>query len=144
MLQMINKIIDGIIAAIVSEFGEGYEIYTESVEQGFEEPSFSILCLNPTINQKLGKRYFRTNQFCIYYFPESAEKRTECHAVAERLIGALELITVDGDLCRGTEIHHEVVDDVLSFFVNYDMFVIKAQDTETAMESLSQKTDMKG
>ncbi len=141
---MINKIIDGIIAAIVSEFGEGCEIYTESVEQGFEEPSFSILCLNPTINQKLGKRYFRTNQFCIYYFPESDEKRSECHAVAERLIGALELITVDGDLCRGTEIHYEVVDDVLSFFVNYDMFVIKAQDTETAMESLSQKTDMKG
>lgn len=141
---MINKIIDGIIAAIISEFGEGYEIYTESVEQGFEEPSFSILCLNPAISQKLGKRYFRTNQFCIHYFPESPDKRTECNAVAERLIGALELITVDGDLCRGTEIHSEIVDDVLSFFVNYDLFVIKEHSAETAMESLSQKTDMKG
>jgi hypothetical protein len=141
---MINKIIDGIIAAILSEFGEGVEIYTESVEQGFAEPSFSILCLNPSISQKLGKRYFRSNQLCIHYFPESAEKRTECHAVAERLIGALELITVDGDLCRGTEMHHEITDDVLSFFVNYDMYVIKDVATETAMESLDQKTDMKG
>lgn len=141
---MINKIIDGIIATIRSEFKGDYDIYTESVEQGFEEPSFSILCLNPTVNQKLGQRYFRQNKFCINYFPKSTERRTECQAVAERLTWALELITVDGDLCRGTDIHSEIVDDVLSFFVNYDLFVIKNQPTEPNMESLSQKTETKG
>ncbi len=32
---MINKIIDGISKAIFAEFGAGYEIYTESIEQGY-------------------------------------------------------------------------------------------------------------
>ena len=43
---MINEIIDGISVAINTEFGDDYEIYTESIEQGLEEPCFSILCLN--------------------------------------------------------------------------------------------------
>ena len=42
MFQMINKIIDGISVAINSEFGDPYEIYTESIEQGLVEPCFSI------------------------------------------------------------------------------------------------------
>ena len=144
MFQMINKIIDGISVAINSEFGDPYEIYTESIEQGLVEPCFSILCLNPTINQVLGKRYFRRNQFCIHYFPSSDEKWSECHVVIERLMGALETITVDGDLCRGTNIHCEVVDNVLSFFVNYSMYVYKEESTKPTMETVHYNTRMKG
>lgn len=141
---MINKIIDGISVAINSEFGDPYEIYTESIEQGLNEPCFSILCLNPTINQVLGKRYFRTHQFCIHYFPSSDEKKSECHAVTERLMDALEIITVDGDLCRGTGMHSEVVDNVLSFFVNYDMYVYKEKPAAPAMETVTYNTNAKG
>ena len=141
---MINKIIDGISVAIHSEFGDPYEIYTESIEQGLIEPCFSILCLNPTVNQVLGKRYFRTNQFCIHYFPSSNEKQSECYAVIDRLVNALEIITVDGDQCRGTDIHSEVVDNVLSFFVNYDMYVYKEKDAEPNMEDLIYNGNAKG
>lgn len=141
---MINKIIDGISVAINSEFGDPYEIYTESIEQGLIEPCFSILCLNPTINQKLGRRYFRTNQFCIHYFPSSSEKRSECQVVIERLISALEIINVGGDQCRGTGMHSEIEDDVLSFFVNYDMYIYKEQSTEPAMETVVHDTRLKG
>ena len=141
---MINKIIDGISVAINSEFGDSHEVYTEDIEQGLEEPCFSILCLNPTINQVLRKRYFRTNQFCIHYFPSSSEKRSECHAVAERLMNTLETITVDGDLCRGTDMHSEVTDGVLSFFVNYDMYVYKKQVVESTMETVSHSMNVKG
>ena len=141
---MIKAIIDALSIAINAEFGESYEIYTESVEQGLEEPCFSILCLNPKIDQKLGKRYFRTNMFCIHYFPKSDEKRSECHSVAERLFSALEYITITGDLCRGTEMHYEVVDNVLSFFVNYDMHVYKDEPVEFMMESVTHNTGTKG
>lgn len=141
---MINKIIDGISVAINSEFGDHCEIHTESIEQGLIEPCFSILCLNPTINQVLGKRYFRRNQFCVHYFPSSDEKRSECFTVLERLMDALEIITVDGDQCRGTDMHGEVVDNVLSFFVNYDMYVYKETTAEPMMEDVSYNTNMKG
>lgn len=131
---MINKINSGISAAIGSEFGDGYDIHKESVEQGLEAPCFSILCLNPKVEQFLGKKYFRTNQFCVHYFPSTAERNAECHATAERLFNALEYITVDADLCRGTEMHYEINDGVLSFFVNYDMFVYKKEEDAPCME----------
>lgn len=141
---MINKIIDGISVAINAVFGDPYEIYTESVEQGLKEPCFSILCLNPTIQQFLGKRYFRTSQFCIHYFPSSNEPRSECSSVMETLFHTLETITVDGDLIRGTSMHGEISDGVLSFFVNYDMYVYKSEESNTMMESVSHNTDLKG
>ena len=141
---MINKIIDGISVAINSEFGDQNEIYTESIEQGLVEPCFSVLCLNPTIDQVLGKRYFRRNQFCIHYFPSSNEPLSECHAVLDRLMGTLDIITVDGDKCRGTGMYGEVVDNVLSFFVNYDMYVYKEEGKKPIMETVTHNTDMKG
>jgi hypothetical protein len=141
---MITAIIYALSVAINAEFGESYEIYTESVEQGFSEPCFSIICLNPRIDQKLGKRYFRTNMFCVHYFPSSDEKRSECHSVAERLFGALEYITITGDLCRGTNMRYEISDDVLLFFVNYDLFVRKDEASEQFMESVTHDTTMKG
>ena len=141
---MINKIIDGISVAINAEFGDDYEIYTESVEQGLNEPCFSILCLNPTNEQFLGRRYFRKNQFCIHYFPQSEEKNKEINEVRERLFECLELITVDGDLCRGTNMSSETSDGVLSFFVNYNMFMYKMQEGTPTMESYDYSTDVKG
>lgn len=141
---MINKIIDGISVAINSEFGDHYEIYTESIEQGLNEPCFSILCINPKIDQLLGKRYFRTNQFCIHYFPSSNEKRSECHSVMERLMNVLEIIDVEDDQCRGTDMHCEMTDGVLSFFVNYNMHIYKGKTVESAMESVNYNTNVKG
>ncbi len=47
---MINKIVDGISKAINKEFGNNYEIYTDGVEQGLNEPCFSIVSLKPTNN----------------------------------------------------------------------------------------------
>lgn len=35
---MIDKIIDAISTTIYAEFGDDYEIYTESIEQGLKEP----------------------------------------------------------------------------------------------------------
>ena len=141
---MINKIIDGISVAINSEFGDGYEIYTESIEQGLTEPCFSILCLNPTNEQFLGKKYFRTNQFGVHYFPSSDEARNESFMVMGRLFDALEYITVDGDLTMGTGMRAEFVDGVLHFFINYDMFVYKEAEPGTPMEMMKQNTGLKG
>ena len=39
---MINDIISGIATALDAEFGDGYTIYAEYVEQGFNAPCFYI------------------------------------------------------------------------------------------------------
>ena len=140
---MIKKVIDGICFAISSKFGEDCEIYTESINQGLKEGSFAIVCLNPTYTQFLGKRYFRTNQFCIHYFPKTNEPKSECLEVLESLYDALEIIEVDGDSIRGTNISNEMDEGVLHFFVNYDFFTIRKTD-ETFMEHLDHSSNVKG
>lgn len=146
---MINKIIDSISISIHSEFGDDYEIYTESIEQGLEEPCFSIFCLNPTNDLFRNNKYFRINQFGVQYFPSSQESKKECNSVLERLYGCLELITIKENksvesLTRGSRMNGEIVDGVLNFFVNYDMFVHKVEEPGDSMADLDVKTDVKG
>lgn len=141
---MINSIIESVSISLNAEFGDDYTTYTESVEQGLNEPCFFVFCINPTNRLFLGKRYFRANQFCIQYFPTDKDRaKEECNAVAERLYSCLEYITVTGDLVRGTKMNFEVVDGVLNFFVNYDLFVYKVVASD-AMEEISSDVTVKG
>lgn len=137
---MTNSIIEAISTTLDAEFGEGYEIHMEEIRQGLKTPCFFIVSLNPTAELFLGKRYFKTNNFCIQYFPQSDKIRRECNEVAERMNWCLEYITVSGDKCRGTKMHHEVVDDILNFFVNYDFFVYKREVSELMGDMESHST----
>ncbi len=141
---MTNSIIEAISISLNEEFGDGYEIFTEELEQDLKEPCFFIFCLNQKPELFLGKRYFRELPFCIQYFPQSANAQSECNAVGERMWCCLEYITIYGEEkpIRGTKMKYEVVDGVLNFFVNYDNFVIK-QEQQTPMETLKESTSLK-
>lgn len=146
---MINRIIDAISISINSEFGDDYEIYTEGVEQGLEEPCFSIFCINPTNELFRNNKYFRNNQFCIQYFPSTSEPKAECNSVLERLYGCLELITIKENettdsLTRGSRMSGEIVDGVLNFFINFNMFVYKVDVPAEKMGNLDFDNDVKG
>lgn len=134
---MINSIIEAIAIALSGEFGDGYKIYTEELRQGLKEPCFFVSCINPTNELFLWRRYFRENQFVVQYFPkDKLNARQECNAVADRLYSCLEWLTVTGDSVMGSKMHYEIADDVLSFFVNYNMFVRKVED-KILMEDLN-------
>ncbi len=141
---MINSIIESIAVALNSEFGSEYTVYTESIEQGLKEPCFFVLCINTVSRIFFDKRYFKGNQFCIQYFPaDKQRKREECSMVAERLFSCLEYVLNGSDLIRGTKMNAEIVDGILNFFVNYDLFVMKPTET-TPMEEYSQNIGAKG
>lgn len=145
---MINSIIGAISVSLNGEFGDSFRNYVENDKQELENPCFFISCINPTHNLFLGnerrKRYFRKNQFCIQFFPEDKENpKTECNSVAERMEFCLEWIRAGGDLVQGTNMKYEVIDGVLNFFVNYDLFVYRDANPEN-MEELSENIHMKG
>lgn len=142
---MISSIIKGISVAINTEFGDGYTIYTESIEQGLKEPCFFIFCLSPTNKVFFGERYFRTNQMCIQYIPTNTSvEKEECNAVVERLFNCLEYITVGEDPVRGSKMNSEIVDGILNFFVNYDLFIMKLKNEEVAMNEILKNVAVKG
>ena len=145
MHEMISSIIKGISVAINTEFGDGYTIYTESIEQGLKEPCFFISCLNPTNKVFFGERYFRTNQMCIQYIPTNTSvEKEECNTVVERLFNCLEYITVGEDPVRGSKMNSEIVDGILNFFVNYDLFIMKLKNEEVAMNEILKNVAVKG
>lgn len=134
---MVNKIIDGISIKIDELFGETYCIYSEDIEQGFNEPCFFISLLQPRSTQKLGNRSYREYNFDIHYFPSlSNEKNKEMNNVSEILMTGLEYITVNESLIRGNKIRSEVVNNVLHFYIKYSAFVIKNEAVEESMDTL--------
>lgn len=141
---MINSITEAISAAVNAEFGDDYTIYTEAVEQGLTEPCFFVLCVSSSNRVFIGKKYFRENGFCVQYLPQNKDAPLEeCRAVAERLYSALEYVSLDGDLTRGTKMNYQITDGVLSFFVNYDMFVFYKTAETDSMEGFAQNASVK-
>jgi len=140
---MINSVIDGVCLALSSTFGAGYEIYTESIEQGLTEPCFSVFCLSPTNQRYLGDKFHHSTPICVQYFPSTTEKKSECNAVFETLSECLEVIKADEAYIRGTEIHSEYANEVLSVFITYNCFTLRKEEQEN-MGDLTQNTNTKG
>lgn len=133
---MLNEIIKGISMALNTAFGDGYEIYQNDVRQGLKEPCFLIAVLQPKITPMLGRRSIWRHPFDIQYFPTDPSNNAEMFTVAETMIEALNFITLPGgDLLHGTSVNYEVVDNVLHFFVNFNLPMIRPAD-ETMMETL--------
>ena len=131
---MLADIVNGISIKLNSVFGDSYEIYTENVEQGLEEPCFFIKTLPTTNTPLLGKRKKRTYSFVISYFPEKGNE--EMMRVSETLLNEMEYITLlNGDMIRGHSLQAEIVDDVLHFSVNYVVF-LNDLSKEESMETL--------
>jgi hypothetical protein len=124
----IKELIDAIAEALFQEFGSGYELHTEKVEQGLVEPCFLIRCLNPTKNLYLGRCYKRTNQFSVQYIPSTQDAIEECNSVMERLFECLENVILYGKPIHGTELNGQITDGILNFTVNYDGFVLKGEE----------------
>lgn len=135
---MVNKIIDGISIKINEVFGDEYSIYSEGIEQGFEEPCFFICMLKPSNFDKLGNRSYREYTFDIHYFPrETNEKNFEMNSIAEELFDTLRLIEVSNDLIQGRDMEYEIVDNILHFKVKYKLFVIKEDIENEFMANFS-------
>lgn len=142
---MINNLIDGISIKLNQVFGDGFRIYSEDVKQGLKEPCFFIAVLNPSKVNMLGKRSFRQHPFDVHFFPAVQDNNAELQGMASDLYDALEWISLEnGDAVRGTNMNHEVVDGVLHFFVQYNMFIHKVEVPVDPMETLMVNNNVKG
>lgn len=138
---MVELIIESISIMLNAAFGDGYTFYQESVEQGLSEPCFFIQSIKAACNLFHDRRYYCENKLCIQYFPLSElEPKAECETVAFKLYEVMEWLTFhdDGTQVMGKELHHEIEDGVLSFFVDYDFFLLKVPE-QTNMETLKVK-----
>ena len=137
---MINKVLSAICTALYNEFG--YEVYKERIEQGLEEPCFMVECISPAIEQTIAYRKRHSYQFAITFFPEHSEPYKAINDAIERLYDSVGEISVEGDKVRGKDVETAVTDDVLTFTITYDFFMINP-DPEENMTDMELKTTAK-
>lgn len=126
---MLNEIVDAISLRLSENF-DGIDVHVNELEQGFEEPCFFIDLLNPTEKQIVGNRYLRSYLFDIAYFPRN-NSQTEIFSVLDKLHDVLEYIKLeDGTLMRGLNRNTREEDNVLHYFVTYEMFIYKMKGNE--------------
>lgn len=130
---MLNKLVNGIVDAIQTQFGDEYPVYREEINQSLTEPCFSVRIIKPTIQPMIEDRFLRKNLVAIHYFPRQYGDYEEINNVFETLFSILEYITVDGHLTRGTKPDPRVEDGVGIFLINFDFFVWR---TETGIETI--------
>jgi len=141
---MINAVISGVCAALVREFG--CAVYTEDAVQGGEKPCFVVTCKNPksgsvkdryfTERQLIGRRYLLSAGLCVEYYPAASDKREECADVLDKLFSCLEYIGYGDGVIRGGGMQGEFSEDMMNFFVSYDVFVVREEECEI-MESIT-------
>lgn len=134
---MINELIDGISIRLNEVFGDGYRIYSEVVAQGLQEPCFFISVLDPSLTPIIGARYRAVHPFVVHYFPAGPNKSADIHDTAARLFGGLQMVDFAGGRARGTQMSYVISDEVLQFFVNYNLIVTLEQAAAERMQSLT-------
>lgn len=105
------------------------EIYTESIEQGFCTPCFSIRQLSASIKPYPGKRYYNMQAFDVRYFSAKRRVLEDCRKIAAQLEETLEYLP--DYTARGTNMEWEITDKVLHFFVQYNYFTRQQTEKDT-------------
>ena len=134
---MIQEIKTAIAAAIHGELGDGYTIYTETVEQGLTKPCFLITCIKSQVRKVSIGRYGQQMDFDIQYHSNSQNTLEDSHDVATKLYGALECIQcAEGIKLRGRNQSHGMVEDTLHHVVSYKVMLKDEEDEVDKMESI--------
>ena len=143
-MPVITDIINGVAVFFFFNDAATTEIYTENIPQGFKEPCFSIQHIQSDTSAKLPNRHLRRNAFDVHFFPKpGTDEKAQMYRMAECLFLTLEYINVLDNLVRGSKMRYEIVDGVLHFFINYDLFIkVIAGDDGDTMENLTSKTNV--
>jgi len=122
--SLLSAISDGLGKKLNETFGDDYKIYPEKVEQGLERPCFFIKLIRPSNTKERDITYNRDNAYCIHFYPENTrEPNAECYETLDKLYMGLEYIDVDGNPVRGINMLGEIHDEILQFYVNYNVRV---------------------
>jgi len=142
---MINNLIAGISMKLKQVFGDGVGVHSENINQELIKPCFFISVLKPSQTKGIGSRLLRHYPFDIHYFPAVQNNNNELQGMASDLYDALEDITLEnGDLLRGSNMNHEVIDGVLHFYVNFNMHVSRIEVPSDPMETSVVNSNVKG
>ena len=138
---MIKDIRYGITSALHAMFGDEYNIYIDSLEQGYENPCFFVDLVDWYSDELIMGREKVHTQFNVTFFPRNEDEPTdECLEMIPKLKSCLRMIAIEnGDLFRGTDMDAKIVDGLVQFYVTYNFETIEKQESDNSMESYAER-----
>ncbi|MCY9658120.1 hypothetical protein P5G65_04870 [Paenibacillus chondroitinus] len=142
---MEDQILNGIVARL-SEIDSTVPIYTEQIKQGFFQPAFFVMQLDTAQAPGYNRRSSRNMLFNVHYFPdrESLVPKADCRAIAQSLFEPLRYVTTENGLMRSNGLRYEIVDDILHFFVNFNIKVILEKEPVDKMQKIEREGNLSG
>ena len=140
----INDVRYGVTRTLDNQFPD-IPIRGEEIRQNLDPPNFFVKLFPVSNTREFGRRYLRRHSFDIHYFPpdptpgQQDDSNHQMHAMAEQLYNSMEYIEINGSLCRGEAMNHEIIDGVLHFFVDYNFHVMRVAPTGPVMQTLEQE-----
>ena len=116
MINTVQEIVDRLRTAFPPE---QYDIYTESIEQGFSVPCFSIRQLRADVTPYPSGLHEIVQHMDVRFFPSDGRPQEQCRETAQTLT----LLLRRTESLRGSNLSWEITDDVLHFFADYRQFV---------------------
>jgi len=133
-------------SAIVSKLALAYPdfpVYDEQVSEGMAKPCFFVLEINSDQTRGVNRRHIRTALFDIHFFPRGPARKEECRAIAEWLYEHLLLVEWSGTRFRGLSMRSEIVDEVLHFFVGFNLHLMLEKTKYPDMQTMTQEVHIK-
>lgn len=139
---MVKEVIDEVVLGIAAKIKEiykgkeNYPIYTDRTEQGEERPCFFIKTLIDERKRETGLQddYYR-DLLNIVVIGYTLDSNTEIlHSMIENLYDLEYIKLSDGSQIRAMKLHPKIEDDVLHFFIDYNLFIKKEKEKIIEMD----------
>lgn len=132
---MVEKVLD----ALTIKLHELYDlkIYFNAPNQNMATPCFLISVGETTIKSALPPRKQVSLPLVIQLISDKKYSRKEMFGIGYHLSNELEyVLSVEGDVIRGSNISYEVDDELMSLYITFDFYVQSVITTENDMTKM--------
>ncbi|GAA4864989.1 hypothetical protein GCM10023310_50580 [Paenibacillus vulneris] len=125
----------------LQSLGFNLPVYDEYPDQNWQKPALLLHLVSSKQVKEVNGRYRYPTLFRIEYYPDPADRNSPLgyHAMAERLYEELETIEREGTKYRGYDLHHEIAEDSLRFYISFDIRMMKQKPPAVKMMHLEQE-----
>ena len=132
-------IVEGISRALFR--ATKYPCYVDFKKHKAQFPCFYIELIATSQELEYTNRYWREHDFAISLFMNEFGELKDSRAlqnIADTLFISLEYIDLgDNRKIRGTDMNYRITDNILHFFVSYDLFITKELEKIPTMQTLT-------
>lgn len=128
-----KKLLSTISVAIDERFPD-IPVTAEQIDEGIDDNYFFIRLLETSHTRELYNRFKKSYPIVVHYFDE-ARSNINMYDVADALTESLARPKMDDRELLGYDMRYQINDDVLFFYVTYDLLVFEELNPEEKIES---------